>query len=56
MAQEEMDAAAVIAEKDLRENYSEEQIALMAKWWNDHFMTAGHKRLGRVLAKIAKNA
>jgi len=56
MAQEEMDAAAVVAEQDLRDNYSPEQIAAMAKWWNDHFMKAGHKRLGRVLTKIAKES
>ncbi len=26
----------------------------IAKWWEKHFTKAGHKRLGRILLKLAK--
>jgi len=54
MAQTDMDAAAVEAEKDLRENFPEETINQVAAWWKKHFADAGHKRLGRLLVRIAK--
>jgi hypothetical protein len=50
----EFDEAAEAAEKDLRENYDDNEIYIMAKWWKEHYLKAGHKRLGRVLLKVAK--
>jgi ribosomal protein S27AE len=49
----EMDAAAVEAEKELQGlNYT--SVHEMAAWWLKWFMKAGHKRLGRMLVKIAR--
>lgn len=48
-----MDAAAVAAEEKLRKMPLEE-ILPMAKWFKENFMTAGHKRLGRIVVKLAK--
>lgn len=55
-----MDDAAQKAQEELagwmdKCNQDQHQgIKFIAEWWNKYFMTAGHKRLGRVLLKIAK--
>lgn len=49
-----MDDAATEAENDLISSYPEETIDQFATWWYEWFMTAGHKRLGRILVGIAK--
>lgn len=50
---EEMDKAAQDAEKDL-ENLTGESVHSVADWWLKWYLTAGHKRLGRLLVSIAK--
>jgi hypothetical protein len=49
----EMDAAAEEAEKDLA---TLDQVAAktIAVWWLKWYMKAGHKRLGRIMVKLAK--
>jgi hypothetical protein len=49
----EMDAAAREAEKDLA-TLDQAAVETIAAWWLKWYMTAGHKRLGRLLVKIAK--
>ena len=48
-----MDAAAKVAEKAFDKLDSKTQAAL-AKFWSTYFLTAGHKRLGRLMVKKAK--
>ena len=45
---ESMDNAAKLAEADL-ESVPEEHVKSVASWWKKWYMTAGHKRLGRIL-------
>lgn len=50
-----MDAAATDAQQELdklEEQYPE-GVAAIAKWWNEHYGPAGHKRLGRILIQYA---
>ncbi len=49
-----MDAAAEEAEKDL-ETLDRAATEAIAAWWLKWYMTAGHKRLGRIMVKIAKS-
>jgi hypothetical protein len=49
----EMDAAAVEAEKDLA-TVDRAAVEAVASWWAKWFMKAGHKRLGRIMVKLAK--
>jgi hypothetical protein len=49
-----MDAAAEEAERDLK-SLDQEAVEALAAWWLKWYMTAGHKRLGRLLVKIAKS-
>jgi hypothetical protein len=49
-----MDAAAEEAEKDLA-TLDQAAIEAIAAWWLKWFMKAGHKRLGRIMVKIAKS-
>ena len=49
-----MDAAAEEAEKDL-ETVDRAAIEVVAAWWLKWYMKAGHKRLGRIMVKIAKS-
>lgn len=51
----EMDAAAEKAEKDLA-TLNQASVQTMAAWWLKWYNTAGHKRLGRILVRIAKSA
>jgi hypothetical protein len=50
----EMDAAAGEAEKDLA-TLDQAAVEAIAAWWSKWYMTAGHKRLGRILVRIAKS-
>jgi hypothetical protein len=53
------DAAALIAEAELKANFKKldaTTVQYLASWWNANYMPAGHKRLGRVLVRLAKNA
>lgn len=47
------DEAAKIAEQELT-NISRESVEPISAWWLKWYMKAGHKRLGRILVKIAK--
>jgi len=49
----EMDAAAEEAERDLA-NLDQAAVEAVAEWWARWFMKAGHKRLGRIMVKVAK--
>lgn len=49
------DLAAAKAEKELRK-LSDMTATEVAKWFADFYMTAGHKRLGRILVKRSKLA
>jgi len=46
------DAAAVAAEE--LKKLPVEQVKVVADWWVKYYMTAGHKRLGRLLVAISK--
>ena len=48
-----MDNAARGAAIEL-EAVSPEAVALVAKWYADWYLSAGHKRLGRLLINVAK--
>ena len=50
----EMDAAAKEAEKDLA-TLDQAAVEVVAAWWSKWYATAGHKRLGRMLVRIAKS-
>ena len=50
----EMDAAAAEAEKELG-TLDQNAISIVAAWWLKWYMKAGHKRLGRIMVKVAKN-
>jgi hypothetical protein len=49
-----MDAAAEEAEKDLG-SLDRAAVEALAAWWQKWYMKAGHKRIGRIMVKIAKN-
>ena len=49
----EMDAAAQEAEKDLS-TLDRASVQAVAAWWLKWYMKSGHKRLGRIMVKIAK--
>jgi len=49
-----MDAAAEEAEKELT-TLDQKAVEVLAVWWLKWYVTAGHKRLGRLLVKIAKS-
>lgn len=49
----DMDAAAEEAEKDLA-TLDPAAVELIAAWWSKWYMKAGHKRLGRIMVKLAK--
>ena len=48
-----MDAAAEEAEKDLA-TLDQAAAKTIAAWWLKWYMKAGHKRLGRIMVKLAK--
>lgn len=47
-----MDKAAELAEERLKE-ISQEHIITIANWWRDNYLSAGHKRLAKILMKHA---
>ena len=49
-----MDAAAEEAEKDLG-ILDLAAIEVVAAWWLKWYMKAGHKRLGRIMVRVAKS-
>ncbi len=49
----EMDAAAGEAGKDLT-TLDQAAVEIVAAWWSKWYMKAGHKRLGRIMVKVAK--
>jgi len=53
--EEEMDKAAQAAEKELRQRLEAGAAPALyvAEWWARWYMQAGHKRLGRLMVKIA---
>lgn len=51
----EFDIAAEKAQQELNElmkKLDEKTVREMAGWWKRNFMKAGHKRLGRIIAKL----
>ena len=48
-----MDQAAEAAAKELK-TLNKEAVASVAVWWKNHYMKAGHKRLGRALVATVK--
>jgi len=48
-----MDAAAEEAERDLA-TVDQAAVKAVAVWWMKWYMKAGHKRLGRIMVKLAK--
>jgi hypothetical protein len=49
---QQMDNAANEAEKDL-ENIPNETLLVTARWFKKWYTKAGHKRLGKILVKVA---
>jgi len=49
----EMDAAAKEAEKDLA-TLDQAAVQAIATWWAKWYLKAGHKRLGRIMVRLAK--
>jgi hypothetical protein len=47
-----MDEAAKAAEQELLEHFDQWSARAIAKWWAKWYMTAGHKRLGRLLVSL----
>ena len=47
------DEAAAIAAEELK-TLPQEQVKIVADWWAKHYMSAGHKRLGRLLVAVSK--
>ena len=50
---EAMDLAASNAQVEL-DQLPEEHTAAIAEWWHKWYLTAGHKRLGRIMVEIGK--
>jgi hypothetical protein len=50
---EQMDDAARQAQLELQ-NMNPESVKQIAGWFKNHYLKAGHKRLGRVLVGMAK--
>jgi len=50
----EMDKAAQEAEKELKA-MSQHITVPIARWWQKHYLKAGHKRLGRIMVAHAKS-
>ena len=47
------DAAAALAADELKK-LPADQVKVVADWWAKYYMTAGHKRLGRLLVAVSK--
>lgn len=49
-----MDAAAEEAKKELLNSIPQDAVERVSTWWAKWFITAGHKRLGRLLVETNK--
>ena len=49
-----LEAARELINYALQGNTETIAVAAVADWWNRHYLKAGHKRLGRIMVKIAK--
>jgi len=47
------DEAAKIAAEELKK-LPPDQVKIVADWWAKYYMSAGHKRLGRLLVALSK--
>jgi len=47
------DEAAAVAAEELKK-LPQEQVKVVADWWAKYYMSAGHKRWGRLLVAISK--
>jgi hypothetical protein len=47
------DEAAAVAAEELKK-LPPDQVKVVADWWAKYYMTAGHKRLGRLLVAVSK--
>ena len=47
------DEAAAVAAEELKK-LPLDQVKVVADWWAKHYMSAGHKRLGRLLVALSK--
>jgi hypothetical protein len=47
------DEAAAVAAEELKK-LPPNEVKVVADWWAKHYMSAGHKRLGRLLVAVAK--
>ena len=52
----EMDNAAGDAKKELLEHIGQWSARAVAKWWSVWYLTAGHKRLGRILIGLTRKS
>ena len=52
----QMDEAAEKALEEIKENLGAWSADDLIKWWARWYLKAGHKRLGRILVAISKNA
>lgn len=52
-----MDEAAEAAERNFRAALeTAPELKTVCLWWVDNYLKAGHKRLGRIMVRIAKEA
>lgn len=51
-----MDVAAQQAQEELKANFETWSAKELAAWWGRNYLKAGHKRLGRVLVAVSKDA
>lgn len=51
--QNSFDEAAAVAAEELKK-LPLDQVKVVADWWAKHYMSAGHKRLGRLLVAVSK--
>ena len=53
---EQMDAAAKQAEEEFGKLFDEhpEAVRTVGEWWQEWYLRAGHKRLGRILVRYTK--
>ncbi len=52
----EMDRAAAAAKDELEANLDQWSARDLIAWWAGRYMSAGHKRLGRVLVALSKKS
>jgi hypothetical protein len=52
----QMDEAAEKALEEIKANVDAWSARDLIKWWSQWYLKAGHKRLGRILVALSKNA